>query len=1351
MYGVGLRALRKLFEQIHPTWNNQPADAAAFDKGTMKLRKEEEVHFKKGDINNWDFSLITSVLRYSKICALEMSKRPGHHHALQELKRIRNELLGHPSTDQMTDADFNIFWPKLSTHFITLGADRTEIANIKLQSDEQLQAGGQFKELFLAENGRLRYVENKLDSIEKKLDTLIESSNDGTTKEPLSPKDLSGAKWDEWLKFCDAVGDFDTMKNQYILVTDALSQENLDSFSILRSMPWKMVLDFDPMSEEKGMYYKFTSQEGQGNLVSMRTPAELKRITMVNLARQIDPCKTQWLFVNGRSSDTEDNLQEFADWEATSVKEISRFFGCCCDPDKFDKQKPLVCLILPIRKKSVPYVEVTLNRLFENFGDQFLLKVVSFRLEKRLTVLEKVKVRSIDLDPSLVHLGLKQRFCSPSTKRYPMPTSQADVYYDLSEKEYLYLKEHLEILYQGCEELPVSDDSSDDDQKVQKFLDEHRRLFISGNQISFASLYDNHDARREIENDIQIHVQRLLDKRLTRSMIVDIKHSPGTGGTTISRRVMWDLHKAYPCAFVEIRSHIYLDEDTSYANKLADRIGALEEMCHTPPVILIDGKQSRAIESLPNRLVRILGKRGKRALLLRCQHGSKTSSGEIEEPLHVHKVFYVDVRLEDSCADLNEFKKKYNDFVVESLHGTRVSSPCRVFHFPLLAMMQEFQPKLKEIIDDTWSEMENLQQEIAVLVAFLQLYANQSTPAFLLADAFKRFIPLKDHKTVTYEDIKQLFTEHLLNLMVPSNPVRRRGRVYQLEGSSPESYTLQHRSVAEMLLKKACEDKGSDLFQVVNQFLLFPIYQRDELMPLFEELFVYNKDGQKKRKFSVLFEKLKGIDQGRAAEVFCDAAEKTGDSVIFSNAARFYAKMEPPSFPKAMELIERAFEAVNAKQRFKSLCHTKGVVLYIELQYNVNSGRVRDLRRLEELASKVIDAYKDARNFPPTYPNPLIGEVEVWLACIGWIMKHLCQRDSEKTLKFLANQCPLFFRTCVSDSFCLLDVVDRIVQSVPDLPDPEDTQRRSNNARLSLKKTFLRRLPSNGRGRNAEDVVQACKALCTLKNFPKSSVLELKRLQAFFILNSSDSIDSLKHENLCFLQTLLEDLVFKENEYRLAYHLMKVCVLVTGRKCYSLEQGLQVAEKWLEVSHHDCLPYFYQMAIYFLKILDGGALKFMPKYLKALKACREKSQNHCRSTHSSLFVSKDGAGMSRLVTRNTLFQGEKYSTDFQSDTVPRFWMVENRKKLLECKGRIRVGPSSDRGKTYPYIELIEGKLELYVAKSAGIGKVDRDFTQGQLAYFVTSFNLQGPVANGITFEAQEPLSPHSAGTDVARS
>ena len=96
-----------------------------------------------------------------------------------------------------------------------------------------------------------------------------------------------------------------------------------------------MILDFDPMSEEEGFYREFTSKEGQSNLVSMCTPAELNQSTMKSLLRQIDPNKIQWVFVNGRSGDndggpqevvTRSGPQEFSDWEASSVKGISSLF-----------------------------------------------------------------------------------------------------------------------------------------------------------------------------------------------------------------------------------------------------------------------------------------------------------------------------------------------------------------------------------------------------------------------------------------------------------------------------------------------------------------------------------------------------------------------------------------------------------------------------------------------------------------------------------------------------------------------------------------------------------------------------------------------------------------------------------------------------------------------------------------------------------------------------------------------------------------------------------------------------------------------------------------------------------------
>lgn len=1347
IYGVGLRTLRKLFMDINPNWSNQPSDAATFDKGKMKLSKDEQVSFNKGNIKEWDFSLMTTALLYSQSCVVEIVQRPGHEAALKELKKCRNKLLGHPSTDAMSDADFSYFWPLLSKHFITLGADPKVISEMEFRRATDLIGADYYMNLFLSERDSHLRCEQKLDDISEKLDVVIANqARLRNQKTIISQGDESSPEWDEWLRFCCAVDDFDSQKNQYILAIDTVPNAEIKCYSNLKSVAWKMILDFDLMSEEEGFYHEFTSKEEQmSNLVSMFTPAELKQSTMRSLVGQIDPRKTQWLFVKGRAGDDDDRkCEEFSNWEATAVKDINSLLRCCSDPDTFDELKPVICLILPFTQCSQPFLQVTMSRLIENFN-KHKLTFVSVNNESLPDLCDYSSIQAFHLCPRILDLGLREILGTSTDQKLRMPTSHAGVTVHLSRRQYLYIKEYLEVLYLGCEDLPEDAiNPSESLEQVERHLEEQRKSFLSGNEISFASLYDNHDARRQLERDIQVHVQRLLDQGLFRPITVEIRHSPGTGATTIARRVLWNLHSAYPCLITDVDSHRSSDEDNDFASKLSERISSIEEICNTPPLILIDGKKSGSIEGLSNKLSRILQSKGKRALLLRCIRGMKESK-KAQESSHVHKVFHVNVKLEESVTDLHEFKSKYKEYldsVDKSLNGGLIlSGLCRVFHFPLLAMMQVFRPKLEKIIEDTLNELGGIQQEIAAVVAFLQKYANLPTPAILLHEAFKQFIRLADENTATYDDIKQLFSDYLMNLMIPTKPTPSG------KENPPESYTFQHPLVADLILKRVYQEQKRDLFQIVERFLQFPIYQQETLLPLLNELFIYNKvrQGQtEKLKFSILFEELKSTDSDRAADIFCKAAEQINQPVMYANAARFCARKDPPSFPKAKELIQRALkvhDCAASKAGYKNLCHTKGVVLYFELKHKINSGEVHNLEQLEEMASKVLEAHREARNFPPTYPHPLIGEVEVWLECITWIMRNMCENDTQETLRFVTTLSPPFFRTCLSDSFHLLDVVDGIVQSVSQLADPEETKRLSNNLRLSLMKTFrsISHLP--GRPKADEDIVQACKAICTTKNFRESSKLELKRLQVHFLLTHTEAVHNFKQENLEYLLKLLEELVLKENEYSLAHHLIKVCMLVKGTRCYTLQHGLSVCDKWLSVAGHDCLPSFYQMVICFLQILDGNTLDFMPKYIQALQKCREKSQNHLKKFYATLYVGKEGHGMSRFISRNALLRGEtNYSPD-NLQKVSKFWQVESRTKLKECKGRIREKESS-RGKSHFCIELVQGNLELYVGKNADIGKVQMDFTPGALVYFVVSFNLQGPVANGITFSPQDSLNEY---------
>ena len=1187
-------------------------------------------------------------------------------------------------------------------------------------SDEQLVAARQYRALFLEELANQSNLEQQLIEINKKLDQQIGEKGEPEASGHSTPQsDHRGPRYDEWIKFRTCVHDFDFNQNQFILVTDALPQEEIEQFSVLRSIPWKMVLDFDRKSEERGFYREFTSTEDHSRLINMLTPSELRRFTSANLPRQIDGNQTQWLFINGRESDTDSESLPFAEWEATSVKQISRLFSCCSDPDKFDKLKPVVCVLLPFRRDTSPFLEVTLHRLKENFDD-FNVTFTTIRHENSQLVPTSLGLQIHDLNAELFALGVTDLLNLSASQECRMPTSQSEVSAKLTRNQYLYLQEYMEILYDGCEDIPQD---LDDQSRVELF-EKHRRSFMSGNWISFVSLCCNHDARRQIGEEVRTHIQRLLDQGLTHSVVVEIRHSPGTGGTTIARRVLWDLHKFFPCAIVRSDACHTHDSDEKWINNLVERIASLSEICHTPPVILLDGGHLRS-----SKLVRALNNIGKRALLLRCQHGLKISESQCQaQGYHVHKLFSVNVKLQDSTHDLYEFKSKYKDYI-----ENMATNACRVFHFPLMAMIEDFHPKLQEIVHSTFDEMTWLDQQVAIAVAFIQKYANKTTPALLLFEAFKQNVRKSSEikkESSSYQDVKGWFSEHLLNLMVPAKPSKHPCPSI-LSELPQESYTFQHPVVAEMVLRKFYTDQKQDLFSLTRRFLQLPIFRKENLLSIIEDLLIHNRYGETKTKFSVLFTEMQKINPSAAAEIFCEAAERTNDPLVFAHAARFHAKKSPPSFSTAKMLVDKALSMA----RLKRVLDTKGLILHIEMKNKIKRGKVRDLVMLEELATESLNFFREARTFPPTYPNPLVGEVRVWITCIEWITKNMCDGDSDETVKFITSKAPPFFRTCIGDSFHLLDIIDRIVNSVSNLQDPEETQTHAKNARFSMMMACkMRRRKGRGK-KDTMSVIQACRDFCSEQNFPKLSKKELKKIQAYYILNRQDQIETVQQSDLEYLLRLLEDLVFIERENVMAYHLMKICVLVTSSP-YTLEQGLHVADLWLGAGDHNCLPYFYQMAISFLKILNGDILEYRSKYQKALTNCREKSKDHCRRTASSHFVGKEGEGMQRLVTRNVLFQGVTDYTPENSENVVKFWTVDSRQKLRECKGRVRAKPGP-YGNEHVYIELAQGNVELYVAKNNNIGKAGRDYIPGSLVYFVVSFNLAGPVANGITFKPSE--------------
>lgn len=119
--GVGATCLRQYFRKIHLTWTNQPSDASALKKGVLKIQNHQKARFYTGNIDEWDVSLLISVLRFSALSSAEVSRYPDIDKALQSIQEIRNNVVAHANDEKMNAADFQKSWGQLKKYLLVIG------------------------------------------------------------------------------------------------------------------------------------------------------------------------------------------------------------------------------------------------------------------------------------------------------------------------------------------------------------------------------------------------------------------------------------------------------------------------------------------------------------------------------------------------------------------------------------------------------------------------------------------------------------------------------------------------------------------------------------------------------------------------------------------------------------------------------------------------------------------------------------------------------------------------------------------------------------------------------------------------------------------------------------------------------------------------------------------------------------------------------------------------------------------------------------------------------------------------------------------------------------------------------
>lgn len=148
----------------------------------------------------------------------------------------------------------------------------------------------------------------------------------------------------------------------------------------------------------------------------------------------------------------------------------------------------------------------------------------------------------------------------------------------LSEMELVRYSEVGHLLHSGIEAIPLADEDLPGG-------------FYQGRPITWLELAEERDIPRRELRRIQADVSAHMSTRGTRRHL--LTHRPGSGGTTVARRLAWNLHGEHPI--------LVLDRISSLA-KVVGAISDLAERTHRQCLVLIENVDSGEVDELFNRL-----------------------------------------------------------------------------------------------------------------------------------------------------------------------------------------------------------------------------------------------------------------------------------------------------------------------------------------------------------------------------------------------------------------------------------------------------------------------------------------------------------------------------------------------------------------------------------------------------------------------------------------------------------------------------------------------------------------------------------------------------------------------------
>lgn len=494
-----------------------------------------------------------------------------------------------------------------------------------------------------------------------------------------------------WNQFIEAAHRFESGR-RFLLIVDSMEQTDTESLRGWGLAPWSGVFDFDPASDEAGLLKAI-----DGAISSRRTV-----VRAVKGDRQaIYPgTGTVWFFargLNGRGDTLETGPHKtwLKQYGREVDQQIERLIAAL-------SPAPITVIIVWNRPGLSRHLASLLESLLKAGGDA--VDAIAITPDKSLVgeACAQYDAGIVEASVTSISAGLTDFFGQTEAGiggRCAIPTASG-ASRNIEVKVRLWLEEELEVVHldTGTEGPDAPD------------------LFRKGAIPSWRNLNLNHDCDRELTEKLRHRIEEEVQQR--RMARINLYHAPGAGGTTVARRIIWELHRRFPCAVLR----------RSEPHGTAERLAKLTALAEQGLVLLVDGGEhsEREIDDLHEM---VASQQTPVVLIQVLRRFTQQKSSRWE--------FWLPAELTTGEAD--RFSAAYTAaspgraVALKRLQATTSPRERTAFYFGLQAFGRDFQG-LPRFVEARLTNLEDLQKRMLGFLAIAHHYGQQALPAQAFVD-----------------------------------------------------------------------------------------------------------------------------------------------------------------------------------------------------------------------------------------------------------------------------------------------------------------------------------------------------------------------------------------------------------------------------------------------------------------------------------------------------------------------------------------------------------------------------------------------------------------------------------------